>query len=980
MALISKVKTWWENHECNVKNSVDILHVSLSVKPKWLTKKVLVNGTEVEFILDSGAQISCISEVTWKNIGSPKLTGVPCKGRSFTGNEFSMLGSFMASVEVDESKQVLVTHVTSEKLNLFGLPWIIEVENKLGYPIVSSIKKSEEPIKVFSQLDLRDAYLQIELDEQSKKVACINTHKGLFEVQRLPFGVKSAPGIFQRLMDKLISGIPGVFAYLDDLIIVSKNIEDHKVQLFEIFDRIEKWGLKIQLEKCNFFKEKLKFLGHIVSKSGIEPDPEKKKKISELTRPRDVKELKSFMGTINYYGRFVSEMHKYRGPLDKLLKKEVKWEWGQDQEKAFQSVKKVLNSDLMLTHFDPELEIIVTADASNYGVGAVISHKFPNGKEKVIEYASKSLNDAEKNYSQIEKEGLALVFAVQKFHKMLFGRKFILRTDHKPLLAIFGKNKGIKVFSASRLQRWALLLTNYDFKIEFVSTNQMGMADTLSRLISEKSELEDKVIALVAKSENCSDEDSSDEDSLLVEESVKYVLNIMLDEVPVNAEQVKSETENDSELKMIKQFIKNGWPKVLSDPALSIWSNRRQDLEVIDECIMCSGKIVIPKALRKSVLKVLHETHPGSAKMKGVAREYMYWPNIGRDIDDWVANCIMCQAAAKRPIKSELRPWPNTNRNWERVHIDFAGPCKDGKVYFIVIDAHSKWPEVFENMTTSAKDVIKCFEWLGTHYGYPETIVSDNGSPFRSNEFKVYCQNKGISQVFSAPYHPQSNGQVERFVDYFKRMMTKNSNKKNWLSEVLLFYRASPHESLEGKSPSEVFLGRKLRLNLARLIPKRVTLQENKVITPQQVKMKTWFDKHHGVKNRKIGKLVYFLNYRKDGKINWLDGEVESKRGVIYKIYSPVLNAVVTRHENQIRNRCLSEDCNTLWKSESVSDSGLKKVDKPHKYCLRNSIRQPQKLVMSKESVKKYAEEAIKYPVKLVRPRGVSSTVGTSQR
>nr|CAD2196849.1 unnamed protein product [Meloidogyne enterolobii] len=271
-------------------------------------------------------------------------------------------------------------------------------------------------------------------------------------------------------MDKLISGIPGVFAYLDDLIIVSKNIEDHKMQLFEIFDRIEKWGLKIQLEKCNFFKEKLKFLGHIVSKSGIEPDPEKKKKISELTRPRDVKELKSFMGTINYYGRFVSEMHKYRGPLDKLLKKEVKWDWGQDQEKAFQSVKKVLNSDLMLTHFDPELEIIVTADASNYGVGAVISHKFPNGKEKVIEYASKSLNDAEKNYSQIEKEGLALVFAVQKFHKMLFGRKFILRTDHKPLLAIFGKNKGIKVFSASILQRWALLLTNYDFKIEFVSS------------------------------------------------------------------------------------------------------------------------------------------------------------------------------------------------------------------------------------------------------------------------------------------------------------------------------------------------------------------------------------------------------------------------------------------------------------------------------------------------------------------------------
>uniref|UniRef100_A0A1I8C268 RNA-directed DNA polymerase n=1 Tax=Meloidogyne hapla TaxID=6305 RepID=A0A1I8C268_MELHA len=349
----------------------------------------------------------------------------------------------------------------------------------------------------------------------------------------------------------------------------------------------------------------------------------------------------------------------------------------------FQSVKKVLSSDLLLTHFDPELEIIVTADASNYGVGAVISHRFPDGKEKVIEYASKSLIAAEKNYSQIEKEGLALVYAVQKFHKMLYGRKFVLRTDHKPLLAIFGKNKGIKVFSASRLQRWALLLTNYDFKIEFVRTDHMGMADTLSRLISESNSSEDKVIALVTK------ENSEDKDS--VEESANVV----------------------------KSYIKNGWPKLMSKPKVNCWSNRRLNLEVIEDCIIFNGKIVIPKSLIKSVLKILHETHPGVNKMKGVAREYMYWPSMAKDIEEYVGNCLKCQAAAKNPIKAELRPWPNTDRNWERVHIDFAGPCKDGKLYLIVIDANSKWPEVFGNMTTSAKDTIKCLEWLGTHYGYP---------------------------------------------------------------------------------------------------------------------------------------------------------------------------------------------------------------------------------------------------------------------
>nr|CAD2155605.1 unnamed protein product [Meloidogyne enterolobii] len=251
MALISKVKTWWENHECNVKNSVDILHVSMSVKPNWLTKKVLVNGNEVEFILDSGAQISCISEVTWRNIGSPKLTGclrpVPIRVKDAIEKELSRL-SEIGAIKLIEFANWAAPILAFKKANgktrvcmdySTGLNNAIELDRH-PLPKPSEIWAEIHGSKVFSQLDLRDAYLQIELDEQSKKVACINTHKGLFEVQRLPFGVKSAPGIFQILMDKLISGIPRVFAYLDDLIIVSKNIEDHKVQLFEIFDRIEK--------------------------------------------------------------------------------------------------------------------------------------------------------------------------------------------------------------------------------------------------------------------------------------------------------------------------------------------------------------------------------------------------------------------------------------------------------------------------------------------------------------------------------------------------------------------------------------------------------------------------------------------------------------------------------------------------------------------------------------------------------------------
>uniref|UniRef100_A0A1I8BGZ7 RNA-directed DNA polymerase n=1 Tax=Meloidogyne hapla TaxID=6305 RepID=A0A1I8BGZ7_MELHA len=245
--------------------------------------------------------------------------------------------------------------------------------------------------------------------------------------------------------------------------------------------------------------------------------------------------------------------------------------------------------------------------------------------------------------------------------------------------------------------------------------------------------------------------------------------------------------------------------------------------------------------------------------MKNLAREYVYWPGINKEIEEMSANCKSCQETIKIPVKNELSPWPVPNKSWERIHIDFAGPCKDGKLYMIIIDAYSKWPEVFTNTTTSAKDSIKNLEWAFSHYGFPKTIVSDNGSPFQSYEFKNYCKSKGINQVYSPPYHPQSNGQVERFVDYFKRMMKKNWGKSNWLQEVLLNYRATPHESLNGKSPAEEFLNKKLRIELSLVKPEKSTNSINNRREEIREKMKSWFDNHHGAKSRKyeIGDKVF---------------------------------------------------------------------------------------------------------------------------
>nr|CAD2161106.1 unnamed protein product [Meloidogyne enterolobii] len=571
------------------------------------------------------------------------------------------------------------------------------------------------------------------------------------------------------------------------------------------------------------------------------------------------------MGSINYYSKFVKELHEIRGPLDELLQKGKEWKWQDKQEQAFNRVKSILSSELMLTHFDPQYEIIVTADASNYGVGAMIAHKFPDGSERAIEYASKSLSLSEKNYWQIEKEGLALVFAVQKFHKMLFGRKFRLRTDHKPLVAIFGSKKGIKVQTASRLQRWALILTNYDFDIEFVSTDKMGMADSLSRLIKKNNDTEDKVIAIVEEfNETYS---GPPREISLVEETVKEVLHVMLEEIPIDSSRIKFETGKDQVLSEVMENISKAWPKKVDNSELKFWSERRQNLQIVEGCLMFANKVVIPKSLRKEILETLHETHSGIVRMKNLAREYIYWPGISQEIEAMAVNCQACQEAAKMPVKVELSPWPVPSKVWERIHLDFAGPCKDGKTYLILIDAYSKWPEIFGNTTTSAKNALKHLDWTFTRYGFPKTIVSYNGSPFQSYEFKSYCRSKGISQKFSPPYHPQSNGQVERFVDYFKRMMMKNWGKPNWVEEVLFNYRASPHESLMGKSPAEEFLGRKLRTKLALVYPERPNANDP-ARERIRSKMKTWFDKHHGARVRefKIGDKVQFTNYSRNKK------------------------------------------------------------------------------------------------------------------
>ena len=334
---------------------------------------------------------------------------------------------------------------------------------------------------LFSKLDLSHAYQQLELDENSKALLTVNTHKGLYQYNRLSYGVSSAPSIFQAVMDQILQDMPGVVCYLDDILISAKNKVEHLELLDKVLTRLEKYGVRVKLAKCEFMSSEVVYLGHRVDATGIHPTDDKISAIKEAPIPQNVTELRSFLGLVNYYHKFLPNMSTRLKPLYSLLQKGIPFVWSKECNQAFINCKQDLLRSNVLVHYDCNKEIRLACDASPYGLGAVISHVI-DGHEKPIAYSSRTLTPAEKGYAQIEKEALSIIFGVTKFHKYLYGRRFTLVTDHKPLLAILGPKSAIPTLAAMRMQRWALRLLAYSYDIEYRRSEDHLNADCMSRL------------------------------------------------------------------------------------------------------------------------------------------------------------------------------------------------------------------------------------------------------------------------------------------------------------------------------------------------------------------------------------------------------------------------------------------------------------------------------------------------------------------
>lgn len=706
-------------------------------------------------------------------------------------------------------------------------------------PLPEDIFAEVAGASVFCVLDLSGAYQQLLLDEESREYMTINTHLGLFRPTRLQFGVSSGPSVFQSVMDQILKGVNNVRAYIDDLIITGTSLEDCYKNLEKVLQKLYEYRVKVNLDKCQFFCSEIKFLGHLLCEKGVKPLPEKIEAITKAPAPTSVTQLQAYLGLLNYYGRFLPRLSDHLAPLHTLLRKGVAFNWTKECNESFQISKKLVSEHGLLVHFDCKKELYVTADASKYGLGAVLSHQIDS---EPICFASATLNNAQKNYSQVEKEALAIIFAVQKFHKYIYGRSFVLVTDHQPLKFIFDPLKKIPVTANARLQRWALILSGYKYQITYRKGTLLGNADALSRLpLPEKVDVADCINYFNFK-----------------------------DEVPIDFQEVAKCTQKDPILSKVYEYVLSGWPNSINDENLKSYFNKRAELGTEQKCVLWGNRVIIPSQLRSKVLNLFHESHQGIVQTKMLIRGFCWWPKINEEIENLVNGCDTCQSSRNFVKLSQPVNWKKCDNSFERVHVDFF--MKNSVTYLLIVDSKSKWLDVHIMQGTSASQVIEKMCKTFAIIGIPVYLVSDNGPPFSSAEFMKFLKNNGCVPLKSPPYHPESNGMAERTVHTIKQALSRLEEQNSRFSKELLLqnflftYRNSPNST--GMSPNEILFKYKPRTRFELIKPSNVL--SNKILT-----------------NKSEVKVIQY----KEGDKVWCKNLSEGKgwtKAVVIKFLSPI--------------------------------------------------------------------------------------------
>ena len=667
----------------------------------------------------------------------------------------------------------------------------------------------------FTTADFTAGYYQVEVDEASKEKTAFITPDGLWEFNVLGMGLCNAPATFMRLMHHVLGDLMWTvcMSYLDDVIIFSKSYDEHLRHVEAVLSAVQKAGLKLKPKKCAFAMQQIEFLGHVVSKEGIRPDPAKLRAVADFPPPSNIKEVMQFLGLAGYYRRFVKGFSATAKPLTELLMKGSEWDMNATRLSAFTKLKDMLTSPPVLAHPDFTKPFIVSTDASNFAVGAVLKQKGDDGKDHAIAYFSQCMNKAELNYSATEKECLAVILAVKKFRPYLYGTRFTIVTDHCALCWLMRVRN-----PNGRLVRWSLMLQDLDFEIEYESGRKHLEADALSRAPVDPAPVSD------------------DEEPLLV-------CQRSAGDVSVRELQAKEVW-----LQPILQHLQD--PDLRQDRK----TRRRARCFLLKDGLVFrrsySGEspvltLVLPKALRVEVLQALHDHvtsgHLGVSKTYKKIKSRFFWPKMFSDVKAYVLSCKKCggNKVCNQAPMGLMQPLPPTCKPFERVGLDKLGPFQqsiDGNVHVLVLTDYAT-RMVFAKAVpdgTAAETAKFLVQEVILRHGSPKEVLTDRGTEFVNKTFDLVASVHGIRHKTTSAYHPRTNGLTERFNGTLAKMMSAyTETHRDWdrfLPYLVFAYNTSVHE-VTGYTPYfllhgfEPTLGIELQLDERKALDNQFTFE-----------------------------------------------------------------------------------------------------------------------------------------------------------
>ena len=729
--------------------------------------------------------------------------------------------------------------------------------------------------KFFSRLDANSGFWQIKLSERSRPLTTFITPWGRYCFNVLPFGISSGSEKFQKCMSQILEGLDGVECNIDDILVYGTTHKEHDQRLDAVLRRLSNANVTLNAEKCEFNVQSVKFLGQIVGSDGIKPDPDKIEAILNMPHPTNLHEVRSFLGMVNQFSKFTTNLAHLTKPIRDLLIKTTAWAWGPAQQDAFSKTKQALTTAPVLALYDPNKETKIAADASSYGLGAVVLQEEAPGEWKPVSFISRSMTNTESKYAQIEKEALAVTWACERSSNYIIGKAVTIETDHKPLVPLLMKHTIDKL--PPRLQRYKMRLMRFNIKdVRHVPGKYHYTADTLSRKLANPNSTTPTI----------------------AEEDINRHVDSIIAALPASdpkLSEIRKAQDKDKVCQQVKRYCLDQWPdKEHLDQDLKPYYQVNDELTIVRGLLMKGTRIVIPTGLQRETLERIHDGHQGINKCRARANRSVWWPGLSAQVKTMVENCQTCCEHRNSPPEP-LMPTPLPDRPWQMIASDLF-TIKDTN-YLLVVDYYSRYVEVVTlRNTTSSLAVINALKSIFARHGIPNELRSDNGPQYHSDEFAQFAKDWGFYHTTSSPRFPQSNGEAERAVRTVKEILKKENDP----AKALLAYRSTPLAT--GYSPAQLLMGRNIRSTIPTAphqlmpqLPDRNSFQEKEEV--RRSNQKRNFDNHHKAREMEplcSGTTVFVTDMKCRGNVI---GKANTPRSYIVN----TSKAVVRRNRIQLK-------------------------------------------------------------------------------